>query len=219
MWLDAGPDVAVRVLPVLVSTPTIRDASTRYLKFFTFLDEAAITALEAASAKEPEKRHAQRELSREVTRLVHGATAVQDAEGRQLPVGAIMALVGAPLFIALLRQRRKRAGRGGASGDDVGRDGDAIAAGALRAIERRVRLRDQPLGQHACSRARSCAGLRGRDADRQRDVLGVLLADRRSAWPRTALQHAPRHLLAVGDGPPAAARSRTRRRRSARRCR
>jgi len=56
-----------------------RDAA-RYLKFFTFLDEAAITALEAASAKEPEKRHAQRELAREVTRLVHGDTAVQDAE-------------------------------------------------------------------------------------------------------------------------------------------
>jgi tyrosyl-tRNA synthetase len=56
-----------------------RDAA-RYLKFFTFLDEAAIAALEAASAKEPEKRHAQRELAREVTRLVHGATAVQEAE-------------------------------------------------------------------------------------------------------------------------------------------
>ena len=56
-----------------------RDAA-RYLKFFTFLDEAAISVLEAASAKEPEKRHAQRELAREVTRLVHGATAVQEAE-------------------------------------------------------------------------------------------------------------------------------------------
>lgn len=56
-----------------------RDAA-RYLKFFTFLDEAAVTALESASAKEPEKRHAQRELAREVTRLVHGAVAVQEAE-------------------------------------------------------------------------------------------------------------------------------------------
>ncbi|HEV8396691.1 MAG TPA: tyrosine--tRNA ligase [Vicinamibacterales bacterium] len=56
-----------------------RDA-VRYLKFFTFLDAAAIAALEAASAKEPEKRHAQRELAREVTRLVHGDTAVHEAE-------------------------------------------------------------------------------------------------------------------------------------------
>ena len=56
-----------------------RDAA-RYLKFFTFLDAPAIAALEAASAKEPEKRHAQRELAREVTRLVHGPAAVQEAE-------------------------------------------------------------------------------------------------------------------------------------------
>ena len=56
-----------------------RDAA-RYLKFFTFLDAPAVAALEAASAREPEKRHAQRELAREVTRLVHGTTAVQDAE-------------------------------------------------------------------------------------------------------------------------------------------
>jgi len=56
-----------------------RDAA-RYLKFFTFLDETAIAEIEAASAKEPEKRHAQRELAREVTRLVHSATAVQEAE-------------------------------------------------------------------------------------------------------------------------------------------
>jgi tyrosyl-tRNA synthetase len=56
-----------------------RDAA-RYLKFFTFLDAAAVASLEAASAKEPEKRHGQRELAREVTRLVHGPAAVQEAE-------------------------------------------------------------------------------------------------------------------------------------------
>jgi tyrosyl-tRNA synthetase len=56
-----------------------RDA-VRYLKFFTFLDQAAIAELEAASATEPEKRHAQRALAREVTRLLHGPVAVQEAE-------------------------------------------------------------------------------------------------------------------------------------------
>jgi tyrosyl-tRNA synthetase len=56
-----------------------RDAG-RYLKFFTFLDQPAITALEDASAREPEKRHAQRALAQEVTCLVHGQAAVQDAE-------------------------------------------------------------------------------------------------------------------------------------------
>jgi tyrosyl-tRNA synthetase len=56
-----------------------RDAS-KYLRFFTFLEQARIAALEAASAAEPEKRYAQRELAREVTRLVHGDAAVQEAE-------------------------------------------------------------------------------------------------------------------------------------------
>jgi tyrosyl-tRNA synthetase len=56
-----------------------RDAA-RYLKFFTFLDQAAIAELEAASAREPEKRHAQRALAQEVTRLLHGDTAVHEAE-------------------------------------------------------------------------------------------------------------------------------------------
>src|SRR5688572_7548850 len=55
-----------------------RDA-IRYLKFFTFLDRARIEELEAASTREPEKRHAQRALAQEVTRLVHGEDAVREA--------------------------------------------------------------------------------------------------------------------------------------------
>jgi tyrosyl-tRNA synthetase len=57
------------------------DADTgRYLRFFTLLDRARIEELEAAHAREPERRHAQRELAREVTRLVHGENAVHEAE-------------------------------------------------------------------------------------------------------------------------------------------
>jgi tyrosyl-tRNA synthetase len=56
-----------------------RDA-VKYLKFFTFLDEARIDEVEAAGAAEPGKRHAQRALAREVTALVHGAAAVTAAE-------------------------------------------------------------------------------------------------------------------------------------------
>jgi tyrosyl-tRNA synthetase len=52
----------------------------RYLKFFTFLDAAQISELEAATAATPEKRHAQQELARHVTALVHGEAAVRDAE-------------------------------------------------------------------------------------------------------------------------------------------
>jgi tyrosyl-tRNA synthetase len=56
-----------------------RDA-VKYLKFFTFLDAAPIAELEAAGRREPEKRHPQRVLAQEVTRLVHGDDAVRDAE-------------------------------------------------------------------------------------------------------------------------------------------
>ena len=51
-----------------------------YLKCFTFLDEAAIDSLAAASVAAPEKREAQRVLAREVTTLVHGADQVGRAE-------------------------------------------------------------------------------------------------------------------------------------------
>jgi len=56
-----------------------RDA-VKYLRFFTFLDAAAIDELERAGGREPEKRHPQRALAREVTRLVHGDGAVVEAE-------------------------------------------------------------------------------------------------------------------------------------------
>jgi tyrosyl-tRNA synthetase len=54
--------------------------AVRYLKFFTFLDQARIDDLDRLSTNEPEKRHAQRELAREVTRLVHGDAPVREAE-------------------------------------------------------------------------------------------------------------------------------------------
>jgi tyrosyl-tRNA synthetase len=56
-----------------------RDA-VKYLRFFTFLDEAEIGELDIATAREPEQRHAQRTLAREVTQLVHGSAAVFEAE-------------------------------------------------------------------------------------------------------------------------------------------
>jgi tyrosyl-tRNA synthetase len=52
----------------------------KYLRSFTFLDASRIAELETATAREPERRAAQRELAREVTRLVHGDAAVTEAE-------------------------------------------------------------------------------------------------------------------------------------------
>jgi tyrosyl-tRNA synthetase len=54
--------------------------AVKYLKFFTFLDQRRIDELDHTSRSEPEQRHAQRELAREVTRLVHGDAAVGEAE-------------------------------------------------------------------------------------------------------------------------------------------
>jgi tyrosyl-tRNA synthetase len=55
--------------------------AVKYLRFFTFFSAEQIHELEAAGLQEPEKRHPQRALAREVTRRVHGEAAVEEAEG------------------------------------------------------------------------------------------------------------------------------------------
>ena len=52
----------------------------KFLKLFTFMDEAEIADLVARSQQAPEQRLAQRELARQVTELVHGDDAVTSAE-------------------------------------------------------------------------------------------------------------------------------------------
>jgi tyrosyl-tRNA synthetase len=76
-----------------------RDAG-RYLKYFTFFDRDRIAELEAASARAPERRHAQRALAREVTRLVHGEEAVREAESsaEKLFKGDLRAMTEAQLL-------------------------------------------------------------------------------------------------------------------------
>jgi tyrosyl-tRNA synthetase len=78
IWLDPGLTKPYEFYQFWFNVDD-RDA-VRYLKFFTFLDQPRIDDLERASAREPEKRHSQRELAREVTRIVHGDAAVADAE-------------------------------------------------------------------------------------------------------------------------------------------
>jgi tyrosyl-tRNA synthetase len=51
-----------------------------HLKLFTWLDRAAIAALEEAVTEAPASREAQRTLAREVTTMVHGADALARAE-------------------------------------------------------------------------------------------------------------------------------------------
>ncbi|WP_127843320.1 tyrosine--tRNA ligase [Actinomyces wuliandei] len=52
----------------------------RFLKVFTFLDREEIERLEEATRQRPEDRQAQKVLAREVTRWVHGAEALAQAE-------------------------------------------------------------------------------------------------------------------------------------------
>ena len=60
----------------------------RFLRYFTFLDQGTIAALEEQVRSAPERREAQRALAREVTRLVHGEEAVRLAE-TELPTTAM----------------------------------------------------------------------------------------------------------------------------------
>ena len=78
VWLDPSLTRPYEFYQFWLNTDD-RDVVT-YLKFFTFLDRPRITELEAAAARAPEQREAQRELAREVTRLVHGDEAVRQAE-------------------------------------------------------------------------------------------------------------------------------------------
>lgn len=52
----------------------------RYLRFFTLFSRAEIEALDAATASAPEQRTGQRALARDVTRRVHGESALEAAE-------------------------------------------------------------------------------------------------------------------------------------------
>jgi tyrosyl-tRNA synthetase len=78
IWLDPARTSAYAFYQYWLNTDD-RDA-VRYLKSFTMLDRATIDALADAGAREPEKRHTQRALARDVTARVHGAEAVVQAE-------------------------------------------------------------------------------------------------------------------------------------------
>ena len=78
VWLDAARTTPFRFYQFWLNTDD-RDV-VPYLKSFTFLDRDAITALEEAARRSPEKREAQRVLAREVTAAVHGADQVARAE-------------------------------------------------------------------------------------------------------------------------------------------
>jgi tyrosyl-tRNA synthetase len=78
IWLDPERTSPFRFYQFWLNT---EDADAiRYLKYFTFLDQGDIDALQAVSATNPEAREAQRTLAAQVTALVHGPEHVTRAE-------------------------------------------------------------------------------------------------------------------------------------------
>jgi tyrosyl-tRNA synthetase len=77
VWLDPQRTSPYRFYQFFINTEDAMIAP--YLRKFTLLSRAEIEALEATHAARPEAREAHRVLAREVTALVHGAAARDDA--------------------------------------------------------------------------------------------------------------------------------------------
>ena len=78
IWLDPQRTSPFKFYQFWLNTDD-RDVVS-YLKYFTFLDRAAIDELETVSRNAPDTREVQRVLAREVTGLVHGPDHVARAE-------------------------------------------------------------------------------------------------------------------------------------------
>jgi tyrosyl-tRNA synthetase len=78
IWLDPSLTSPFRFYQFWLNVDD-RDV-VKYLKFFTWLAQPEIVALETATNEAPERRDAQRVLAREVTGLVHGPAEVDKAE-------------------------------------------------------------------------------------------------------------------------------------------
>lgn len=78
IWLDRNKTSAYQFYQFWINTDD--NDVIKFLKYFTFLTREQIAALETELGERPEQRAAQRELAREVTRIVHGDEAVESAE-------------------------------------------------------------------------------------------------------------------------------------------
>jgi len=77
VWLDAKKTSPYKFYQFWINQA---DADVgRYLRFFTFMSRDAIEALDHATQESPHERAAQKTLAEEVTRMVHGEDALQNA--------------------------------------------------------------------------------------------------------------------------------------------
>ncbi len=77
IWLDPNRTSVYRFYQYFINVDD-RDA-IRYLKYFTFLDKESIDDLESRHNENPGTREAHRALAREMTNLIHGESATEDA--------------------------------------------------------------------------------------------------------------------------------------------
>jgi tyrosyl-tRNA synthetase len=78
VWLDAARTSPYAFYQFWLAT---EDADVgRHLRYYTLLSRAEIEALDSATAAAPERREAQQALARDVTRRVHGESALAAAE-------------------------------------------------------------------------------------------------------------------------------------------
>jgi tyrosyl-tRNA synthetase len=77
IWLDSEKTTPYEFYQFWINTDD-RDI-VQFLKYFTFLSHEEINQLEEQTKKEPEKRAAQQALAKEVTELVHGKGALDQA--------------------------------------------------------------------------------------------------------------------------------------------
>ncbi|MED4401223.1 tyrosine--tRNA ligase [Metabacillus fastidiosus] len=77
IWLDREKTSPYEFYQFWINTDD-RDV-VKYLKFFTFLSQEEIEALEKEVQEAPEKRSAQKALAEEVTKLVHGEESLEQA--------------------------------------------------------------------------------------------------------------------------------------------
>ena len=78
VWLDPEKTSPYRFYQFWLNTDD-RDV-LKYLRFFTFFSQDEIASLEASLAEKPEAREPHRSLAREMTRMIHGETALARAE-------------------------------------------------------------------------------------------------------------------------------------------
>lgn len=97
IWLDAEKTSPYEFYQFLINTDD-KDV-VKFIKYFTFLEKEEIEELAKAVEEEPHKRFAQRRLAEEVTKLVHGEEALQQAVriSEALFSGEIANLTGAEM--------------------------------------------------------------------------------------------------------------------------